>query len=96
LKEIGAINLLDARQEVEIGRRIEACRAALCRTLAAIPEYIDALLEVANRVRTGHTALEDVVLVPGRRTLTAAEQRGILRAFSRLRALRPRPQPAAG
>jgi len=90
LKEIGAINLLNARQEVEIGHRIEACRAVLCRTLAAIPEYIDALLEVANRVRMGHIALEDVVLVPGGRTLTAAEQRGILRAFSRLRTLRPR------
>ena len=90
VKEIGAINLLDARQEVEIGRRIEGCRAVLRRTLAAILEYIDALLEVANRVGSGHIALWDIVLVPGRRILTAAEQRGIVRTFSRLRALRPR------
>src|SRR5262249_36540117 len=46
LKEIGKVPLLTARQEVEIGRRIEVGQIALRRALAGIPMAVTALLDV--------------------------------------------------
>src|SRR5262245_4358718 len=43
LKEIGKVPLLTARQEVEIGRRIEVGQISLRRLLAAIPMALRAL-----------------------------------------------------
>ena len=51
LKEIGKVPLLTARQEVEIGRRIEVGQIALRRALAGIPLAMQALLEVGDRLR---------------------------------------------
>src|ERR671914_1365530 len=51
LKEIGKVPLLTARQEVEIGRRIEVGQIALRRALAGIPMAVTALLEIGDRLR---------------------------------------------
>src|SRR5499427_6989640 len=51
LKEIGKVPLLTARQEVEIGRRIEFGQIALRRALAGVPMAVSALLEVGDRLR---------------------------------------------
>jgi len=90
LKEIGGIDRLTARQEVEIGRRIEACRIALRRALAATPAGLDALLELAEAVRTGRRPLEQVMLLPGGQREAASRRALILRGLARLPAPRPR------
>src|SRR5687767_3042619 len=46
LKEIGKVPLLNARQEVEIGRRIEVGQIALRRALAGIPMAVRMLADV--------------------------------------------------
>src|SRR5581483_9597404 len=51
LKEIGKVPLLTARQEVEIGRRIEVGQIALRRALAGIPLALRHLLELGDRLR---------------------------------------------
>src|SRR5438034_4442912 len=56
LKEIGKVPLLTARQEVEIGRRIEVGQIALRRLLAAIPMALRALLDFGDRRSEEHTS----------------------------------------
>src|SRR4030095_13557009 len=57
LKEIGKVPLLTARQEVEIGRRIEVGQIALRRALAGMPVAMQALLQAGHRLpREQHTA----------------------------------------
>src|SRR5438128_1318910 len=60
LKEIGKVPLLTARQEVEIGRRIEVGQIALRRLLVAIPMALRTLLDIGDRLRHEQIAAEDV------------------------------------
>ncbi len=64
LKEIGKVPLLTARQEVEIGRRIEVGQIALRRLLAAIPMALRALLDFGDRLRHEQIAADDVIVLP--------------------------------
>src|SRR5262245_22766113 len=61
LKEIGKVALLTARQEVEIGRRIEVGQIALRRALAGIPMAVAALLDVGDRLRHNAISADDVI-----------------------------------
>src|SRR5262245_45150049 len=63
LKEIGKVSLLTARQEVEIGRRIEVGQIALRRALAGIPMAVRALLDVGDRLRHGEIPADDVMVL---------------------------------
>jgi RNA polymerase primary sigma factor len=87
LKEIGKVPLLTARQEVEIGRRIEIGQIALRRALAGIPMAVQALLDVGDRLRRAEVAAEDVIVLPEGGELDAGEIKKILHAFSRVRRL---------
>lgn len=73
LRDISAVSLLTAEQEVAIGRRIEAGEAALRRGLAGVPLVIAALAGIADALREGRMALDDVTIEPedGARTLHA-------------------------
>src|ERR1051326_4382081 len=64
LKEIGKVPLLTARQEVEIGRRIEVGQIALRRALAGIPMAVTALLDVGDRLRHEAISADDVIVLP--------------------------------
>jgi RNA polymerase primary sigma factor len=90
LREIGKIDRLTAAQEIELGRRIEACRLLRRRALAGLPDGLDALLDVVENLISSGRPLESIVLVPGGETLPEGERRRILRAVVRLRRLRPR------
>jgi Sigma-70 factor, region 1.2 len=90
LREIGAIDRLTAAQEIELGRRIEACRLLRRRALAGLPDGLDALLDLTESLITSGRPLESIVVVPGGETLTEGERRRILRTVARLRRLRPR------
>ena len=90
LREIGTIDRLSAAQEVELGRRIEACRMLRRRALAGLPDGLDALLDVVEGLITSGRPLESVLIRPAGEALTDGERRRILRAIARLRRLRPR------
>src|SRR5436190_8069962 len=85
LKEIGKVPLLTARQEVEIGRRIEVGQVALRRGLAGIPMAVRTLLEVGDRLRHNDIAADDVIVLPEGGELEAKEIRPVLLAFGRIR-----------
>lgn len=63
LKEIGRFPVLSAKQEAEIGRRIEAGQLALRRALAQVPIVVDHLLEVGEKLRRREIAPEDVIVL---------------------------------
>src|SRR2546422_2423723 len=87
LKEMGKVPLLTARQEVEIGRRIEVGQIALRRFLAGIPMALRALLDVGDRLRHEHIAADDVIVLPEGGELDAGEIKRVLAAFARIRRL---------
>jgi RNA polymerase primary sigma factor len=87
LKEIGKVPLLTARQEVEIGRRIEVGQVGLRRALAAIPLALRDLLAVGDRLRHDQTAVEDVIVLPEGGEVDAAEVKRVLNTFARIRRL---------
>ena len=87
LKEIGKVPLLTARQEVEIGRRIEVGQIALRRLLAAIPMALRALLDFGDRLRHEQIAADDVIVLPEGGELDAGEIKRVLAAFARIRRL---------
>src|SRR5919201_3703040 len=87
LKEIGKVPLLTAKQEVEIGRRIEVGQIALRRALAGIPMAVCALLEIGDRLRRQEIPADDVIVLPEGGELEADEIRPVLLAFGRIRRL---------
>ena len=87
LKEIGKVPLLTARQEVEIGRRIEVGQIALRRALAGIPMAVSALLEVGDRLRHEEIAADDIIVLPEGGEINTAELKPVLQAFARIRRL---------
>jgi RNA polymerase primary sigma factor len=87
LKEIGKVQLLTARQEVEIGRRIEVGQIALRRALAGIPMAVSGLLEIGERLRREEIPADDVIVLPEGGELEAEEIKPVLLAFGRIRRL---------
>jgi RNA polymerase primary sigma factor len=87
LREMGKVPLLTARQEVEIGQRIESGQIELRELLAGIPMVVRTLLETADRVRKGAQPAEEVVLLPDGADLDDKELRPVMRAFGRIRRL---------
>ena len=85
LNEVGAVPLLTAAQEVDIGRRIEAGQAALRRTLAAIPLVVGALAEDAEALLDGKAALDDMIVSPEGEAFDGKRAEPFLDAFARLR-----------
>jgi RNA polymerase primary sigma factor len=87
LKEIGKVPLLTARQEVEIGRRIEVGQVALRRALGGIPLALRELAAVAERLRRQETAADEVIVLPEGGEVDAVELKRVLNAFARIRRL---------
>jgi RNA polymerase primary sigma factor len=85
LKEIGKVPLLTARQEVEIGRRIEVGQIALRRALAGIPMAVRTLVDVGERLRREEIPADDVMVLPEGGELEPKVVRPVLLAFARIR-----------
>jgi RNA polymerase primary sigma factor len=85
LKEIGKVPLLSARQEVEIGRRIEVGQIALRRALTGIPLAVHMLLDIGDRLRREEIAADDVMVLPEGGELEPKAIRPVLLAFARIR-----------
>jgi RNA polymerase primary sigma factor len=87
LKEIGKVSLLTARQEVEIGRRIEVGQIELRKALSGISMAVRMLLEVGDRLRREEIPADDVIVLPEGGELDAGEVKPVLAAFARIRRL---------
>jgi len=87
LKEIGKVRLLTARQEVEIGQRIEAGQIKLRGALADIPMAVDRLLVLVDRLRRSEVPLDDVIILPEGGEPSPEQVRPIMTAFARMRRL---------
>ena len=87
LKEIGKVRLLSARQEVEIGQRIEAGQIKLRGALADIPMAVDRLLGLVDRLRRSEIPLDDLIILPEGGDPSPEQVRPIMAAFGRMRRL---------
>ncbi len=87
LKEIGKIRLLTQREEVEIGRRIEAGETRLRRALAGIPLAVSALLDLGDRLRLGDLQAAELMLLPNGGEPAAEEVDELVSNFDRIRRL---------
>jgi len=85
--EMGKVRLLTARQEVEIGRRIEEAQIALRRALAGVPMAVRRLLALGDAVRAGQTPADEVLLLPEGGAVGSREVKRLTRALARVRRL---------
>jgi RNA polymerase primary sigma factor len=87
LNEIGRVKLLTARQEVEIGQRIERGQIEVRRRLAALPFVVRAVLEAGDRIRARQGDPREFILLPDGGDLDEAQLKPVLRSFARIRRL---------
>jgi RNA polymerase primary sigma factor len=87
LTHIGRRKLLTARQEQEIGRKIEMAHGELAASVAAIPAARDALLSLADSVRRRTLLAAELILLPDGGELRPENVDPVLRAFGRVHAL---------
>ena len=83
LGEIGKIRLLMAKDEIELGRRIETAQLEVLRALAEIPMAIVALQGVGERLRRREAAAHEILAAP-EGELSEAEVKRTVRALTRL------------
>lgn len=93
LNQISRVPLLEREQEAELGRRIEAGQRNLLGPFASIPVSVRTLVDLAVRVRKGESALEDLIVFPEGREVSATEAQRILHTFARIGALIHRLEP---
>jgi RNA polymerase primary sigma factor len=94
LKRIGRRKLLTARDEQEVGRRMELARADLLAELVTIPSALQTLLALADGVAAGTTPAAELILLPDGGKLTKDKVDPVLKAFARVRRLLRMPAGA--
>ena len=87
LTHIGKRKLLTARQEQEIGRKMEAARGELLAELAIIPAARQTLLSLADAVGRHEVPAAELILLPDGGELKAEKLDPITQAFARIRLL---------
>jgi RNA polymerase primary sigma factor len=87
LKEIGKVPLLTARQEVEIGQRIERGQIRLRRALVGVPMAVRQLTDIGEQLRRDEVDPDDVIVLPEGGELDADEIKSVLNGFGRIRRL---------
>jgi RNA polymerase primary sigma factor len=87
LKHIGRRKLLTAKQEQEIGRKIEVARGEILAELATIPAARQTLLSLADAVRGHAVPAAELILLPDGGELKPEKIDPVLRAFARVRRL---------
>ena len=85
LKHVGKRKLLKAREEQEIGRRIETARAELQAAFSAIPCAVATLLELAVEVKRGSAPAAELILLPDGGELEKENVAPVLKAFDAIR-----------
>ena len=87
LTHIGRRKLLTARQEQEIGRKIELVRGDVLAELATIPAARQTLFSLADAVRSHAALAAELILLPDGGELNPEKIAPIMRAFARVRRL---------
>jgi RNA polymerase primary sigma factor len=90
LQQIGRRKLLKARDEQEIGARIERARGDLLAAIGAIPAARRTLLSLADSVRQGSAPAAELILLLDGGELKAENVEPVLRALTRVRWLETR------
>jgi RNA polymerase primary sigma factor len=90
LKHIGRRKLLKARDEQEIGRKIEEARAELLAELATIPAALQTLVDLAAAVKHGEAPAAELILLPDGGELKPEKIEPVLQAFAKIRRLQGR------
>ena len=90
LQQIGRRKLLKARDEQEIGARIERTRGELLAALGTIPAARRTLLALAECVRQGSAPAAELILLPDGGELKPENVEPVLRALTRVRWLETR------
>jgi RNA polymerase primary sigma factor len=85
LKQIGRRKLLKARDEQEIGARIERLRGELLAALGSIPAARRTLLDLASSVRQESAPAAELILLPDGGELKPESVEPVLRALARVR-----------
>ncbi len=86
-QEMGKVRLLTARQEVEIGRRIEQSQIALRRALAGVPLAVRRVLELGEAMRAGQAQTDEMFLPPEGGAVDSRELKRLTRGLGRIRRL---------
>ncbi|MGH9309438.1 MAG: sigma-70 family RNA polymerase sigma factor [Vicinamibacterales bacterium] len=89
LKHVGKRKLLKAKEEQEIGARIERARGALQGILGLIPCAVDTILALAAEVKKGAPAAE-LILLPDGGELKQDKIAPVLKALDKVRRARDR------
>jgi RNA polymerase primary sigma factor len=87
LTHIARRKLLSARDEQEIGRRIEVARSELLVEIASIPCALQTLTSLADEIAAGTTPAAELILLPDGGELKPENIQPVLKAFARVRRL---------
>jgi RNA polymerase primary sigma factor len=87
LRHIGRRKLLTARQEAEIGRKMEVARGELLAELVLIPAARQTLLSLADAIRRKDVPAAELILLPAGGELKPEKLAPIMRALARIRQL---------
>ena len=85
LKTVGQRKLLTAKQEQEIGKRIEDARGSVQAALGTIPCALDTLLSLAAEVKKGKAPAAELILLLDGGELKEENVAPVLAAFQRMR-----------
>ena len=85
LGHVGKRPLLKAREEQELGRRIEEARGAVQGSLAPLPCAVGTLISLASRVRAGSAPAAELILLPDGGELKPENVDPILTSFERIK-----------
>jgi RNA polymerase primary sigma factor len=90
LKTVGQRKLLTAKQEQEIGKRIEDARGAVQAALGTIPCALDTLLSLAAEVKKGKAPAAELILLLDGGELKEENVAPVLASFQRMRTAQKR------
>jgi RNA polymerase primary sigma factor len=90
LKHIGKRPLLKAKDEQDIGLRIEKARGELLGALGTIPVARQALLDLATKIKSGETPAAELILLPDGGELKRDNVEPVLKALASVQRLASR------
>jgi RNA polymerase primary sigma factor len=85
LTTIARRKLLTARDEQEIGRRIELARGELLGEIGTIPSALQTLVALEEQVKRGTAPAAQLILLPDGGELAPAKIEPVIKAFDRIR-----------
>jgi RNA polymerase primary sigma factor len=85
LTNIARRKLLTAREEQDIGRRIEVTRGELLGEIATIPSALQTLVALEEAVKRGTSPAAELILLPDGGELERAKIEPVIKAFARIR-----------